>query len=181
MVIYFVDNLINVVYQKRIITKMFHSINKGIIDNKDLFLEEFLKLIKKEKIKLKIMGDKLEIINTFYNSRDRLFLETIFSELGFVNISFVPILDYLPIIDGTYLEINQSYFVLYLDNNLKFDFNIFYDLPKIINYFTNKIADNIILFGNNNDIKDVNFKTKNVYYLDDAKNIVLKNLLKLKM
>ena len=51
MLVYVVDNIINVIYKKQVYTGKFKSINKGYIINKDEFMNEFLKFLKKEKIK----------------------------------------------------------------------------------------------------------------------------------
>ena len=53
MIIFWADNELYIVNNKDIINYKLKSINKGYIINKELFINEFSKIIKKEKIKLK--------------------------------------------------------------------------------------------------------------------------------
>lgn len=180
MILYFVDNYLHIIYKNKLFSHSLKSLNKGFIINKPLFMEEFIETCKKERIKGKLFGDSIQVVNSFYTNSQQFYLESIFSELGFLKTEFVSVLDYLPVEDATYLEINQTYFVLYLEQPLFFDFNLFLDIPKLLDYFKNVTKDNYILFGNNDIIPDIQIKNKTVYYIDQYKDYILKSLLKVK-
>lgn len=70
MTLFFVDDFLNIVYKDRVIqNKLKDIISKGYIVDRSRFVEEFLKIIKKEKIKGKLFGDNINIVcNSYFSS-----------------------------------------------------------------------------------------------------------------
>ena len=175
MIIYFVDKTINVINNQKTINEEFKSLDKGIIEDKDLFLIEFKDLIKKNKIRSKLLNDNIKIINTYYNKRDLFYLESIFTELGFYKVEFEDIRKLFTYIDATYIEINNTYATIYLNNKMIIDIKYALD---IINIFKNELKENIVLFGTNKLISDIKMKNKNIYFLDDCNDFIIKKFIK---
>ena len=182
IVIYFVDDMLNIVYNNRVINiNLKNILNKGIIIHKQKFMEEFISILKREKIKGKLFGDTITIVkNNFYNDRDLFYLESIFTELGFLKVNFLDINELLPDDSATYIEINNSYICIYLDKCVYLDLDLFKDIPKILDYFNDSYHENIILFGLNKNIPNINIKNKYVYYLQNYNNYITESLLKVK-
>ena len=181
LVVYFVDDILNIVYNSRVINiRLKCIIRHGNIFDKQKFMDEFIKILKKENIKGKLFGDSITIVkNAFYTNRDVYFLENVFMELGFLKISFLDVRDLLPSEDVTFIEVNNSYMVLYLDEGVFLDLKYFKDIPKILDYFST-IKANVILFGLNKNLPKIKLKNKEVYYYDNFQNYITESLLKVK-
>lgn len=177
--VYFVDDILKLVYNGRIIEKKLKNIiSKGRVINREKFMEEFMNLLKKEKIKNRLFGDKIHVIkNLYFNVSDEFFLEHIFLDLGFVKVIFLDIRELLPDDDVTFIEFNDSYMVVYTLNGIYIDLDCFKDLPKILSLIN--IKDNIYLFGVNDFIPQLKFDKKNVYYFENYKTYITESLLKI--
>lgn len=182
MIVYFVEDIIYFIYKDRVIENQLKNIIcNGRIISKDLFMNAFLKIIKKEKIKGKIFGDKIVILkNSFYSNADLYFLESIFNELGYVKVEYLDMKDILPDESATYIEINNHYMVIYLESAIYLDLNYFKDIPKILDYLKPHFKNYVILFGFNNIIPEVRVKNLDVYYLENPQKFILNSLLKVK-
>ena len=177
MLVYVVDNIINVIYKKQVYTGKFKSINKGYIINKDEFMNEFLKFLKKEKIKGKFWGTAIEIIdNSYFGVSDKFFLENIFLELGFIKVNFKNIKD-LFLDDKTFIEVNNTYMVINLDKGIYLDLDYYKDIPKILDYFKDLIEKDIVLFGVNKKITEIKLRDRDVYYLQNREKYIIDSLL----
>ena len=87
LIVYFYDNVICIVYQNKIIEKKLDSIYQGLVVDRTKFMESFLAILKKEKIKSKLFGDKIYVVrDAYYSVRDLYYLESMFVEMGFINI-----------------------------------------------------------------------------------------------
>ncbi len=180
MIIYIVDNKINIIYKNKIISKEFESVQDGYIIHKDKFMSEFLNIQKKEKIRSKLLGDKIDIIKeSFYTVSDITFIESIFFDLGFVKVNFRDIKDFFDR-EATYIEVNKNYLVINLDKGLYLDLNYYKDIPKIIEYFKEFMFRDIIFFGTNKIIANIRIKGFNVYFMDDSVTYITDCLLKVK-
>ena len=176
MTIYLVDNIINLIYKKRLIQSKFKSVDKGYIINKDLFMNEFGKLIKSAKIKGKFLGFNIEVINNSYFSvSDTFFMENIFLELGFLKVIFKNINDFFD--NKTYIEVNNTYMVINLDKGIYLDLDYFKDIPKILEYFKDIIKEDIVLFGVNKKIPEIKLVNRDIYYLQNKETFIIDNLL----
>jgi len=152
-----------------------------MIIDKQKFMEEFITIIKKYKIKSKIFSNNITLVkNAFYNNRDLYYLESIFVELGFLKVNYVNINELLPNDSVTYIEINNSYIVIYLNKCVYLDLDIFKDIPKILNYFNDLYLDNIVLFGKNKNIPNIKLNDKLIYYLENYNSYITDSLLKVK-
>ena len=182
MILYFVDDVLNIINNNKLITiKMKDIIYQGNIIKRNLFIDEFNKAIKKEKIKSKLFGDKISIVkNGYYNNRDLYFLETLFLELGFIKVEFINIVDLLPDRDATFVEVNKDYMVMYFDKPLFIDLNIINDIPNVIKYFKDKSKSDIVLFGTNEFISGIKVFNFNIYYLENSSSYICDSLLKVK-
>ena len=179
IIIYIRDNELIIIYKKKTIIKDFKSIKKGYIIDKDLFINEFLNVLKKEKIKNKLFGDKIKIVkNIYFKEADLFFIEFIFNELGFLKITYIDIRKFLLDQTATYIEINKDYMVLYLKDGLYLNLSLFKDIPQIITYFKELIRKRIILFGSNKYIPQIKINNKDVYFIDTSKTFILDNLKK---
>jgi len=178
MIVYLVDKVINIINKNKVISSEFKSLNKGMIDDKDLFIIEFKELMKVNKIRGKLLNDNIKIINTYYNKRDQFYLEAIFTELGFFKVIFEDIKGIFLNNDYSYIEINNTYLVIYLDNRIGIDIKYFNDALEVINIFKDKLKDNIILFGVNEIIPKIKIKNKNIYYLDNYEDYIIKKFIK---
>jgi len=182
IVVFIVDDFINVVYNNRVINKKLNNvIDRGFIVDKNSFIEEVIKLFKKEKIKTKLFGENIAIVkNSFYSVSDIAFITNIFNELGFLKVDYLDIKELFSSEDATFIEINNSYLVINLDKGLYFDLDYFKDIPRILDYFSLFIKEDLILFGTNKNIPKINVKNKKVYYYDNFENYVIKSLLRVK-
>lgn len=182
IVVFIVDDFINIVYNNRVINKKLSNvIDKGFIVNKSNFIEEFIKLSKKEKIKTKLFGEIITIVkNSFYSISDVAFIENIFNELGFLKVDYLDIKELFSLEDATFIEINNSYMVINFDIGLYFDLDYFKDIPRILDYFSLFIKEDLILFGTNKNIPKINVKNKKVYYYDNFENYIAESLLRVK-
>lgn len=182
LTIYFFEDTMQLFYRGRVISKNLNSIcSKGYIVNRKEFMEEFIKTIKKEKIRGKLFGDEITIIkNAYYSHSDLFYLESIFNELGFVKVYFLDIRELLPEEDVTYVEINSSYMVLYFDQGIFLDLQYFLDIPKILSYFSVHLKNTLVLFGTNANIPKIKVKDKEIYYFENYKIYITDSLLKVK-
>ena len=62
LIVYFCDDYIHIVNHHQIIHKKLDSIQKGLVVDRTKFMESFLSILKKEKIKSKLFGDKIYIV-----------------------------------------------------------------------------------------------------------------------
>lgn len=182
MILYFVDDILNIINNKKIISiKMKDIIYQGSILKRNLFIEEFNKTIKKEKIKSKLFGDKVKIVkNIFYNNRDLYYLESLFLELGFIKVEFIDVLEMLPDRDATFIEINKDYMIIYLEKCLFVDLNLINDIPRVLKYFKSEFKEDVILFGTNALISKIQVPELNIYYLENSDSYICDSLLKVK-
>ena len=166
MIIFMVDDRLKIVYKKRVINKQLKNIiEKGRIVDKLKFMEEFVNIQKKEKIKVKLLGDNIEVIkNSFYTVSDIAFLEYIFLEIGFNKVIFKDIKDYYED-KVTIIELNNSYMVV---NNLFLD----------LDYLKDYIKKDVIFWGVNKNIPKIKLKNKNVYYYENYETYLEDKLLK---
>lgn len=177
MILYFVDNMVEGVYDKKTFSYVFrNSVLKGQIVNKEEFIVEFNSLLKKEKIKSKFFGIDITIIKEpFYTPSYLFYLENILEELGFVKVNYILMEDMLDKND-TYIEINNSYICIFANKKIYIDLDVFKDIPFIIKYFDMYYNGNIIMFGKNKNIPQIKINNKLLYYYDDFANFVVKCL-----
>lgn len=180
--LFFVDDILNIIYNnKKLKIVLKNIICQGYIVDRLKFMEEFIKILKKEKIKGHLLGDDIYIVcNSYYKASDKYYLDNIFSELGFLKVIWLPITDLLPDQKATYIEINNSYMVVNFDKGLFLDFNYFNDIPTVLSLFQDKFKDDIVLFGCNKNIPFIKIKNKNVYYFENYKDYITESLLKVK-
>ncbi len=180
MSIYIADDIIFIVNKNKVINKKFKSIDRGFIKDKELFMEEFLKLLKQEKIRIKILGDKIEFVwNTYFKESDKFFIDNIFLDLGFAKVEYVQIKDYFDR-DAIYMEVNNTYLVINFNEGIYLDLTYFKDIPKILEYFQERLDKDIILFGKNKDIPLIKVDNKNIYYLQNKNSYITDCLLQVK-
>ena len=180
MMVYFSDNTLFVLYQDRVIRKSMDSIEKGQVIDAKGFMDSFLELLKKEKIRSKLFGDKIYVVkDVYYTVRDLFFWENLFTQLGFVKVLFFDILDLFKD-KYTYIGVFKDYMVFYLDDPIVLSFNYFKDIPRMINYFKEYYHDYVLLFGSNDNIPNICSNLANLYYVDDYKNYIISSLLKVK-
>lgn len=180
LIIYFCDNTLYIVHNMKIIEKKMDSIYQGLVVDRTKFIESFMQILKKEKIKTKLFGDKIYIVkDVYFNERDMFYLENIFLELGFVQVLFMDIKD-LFLSDYTYIGIFKDYMVFYLDKPVFLDLYYFKDFPKLISYFQEYYESYVVLFGTNENIPEINQSLINIYYIDNYKDFIVKSLLKVK-
>jgi len=173
MILYFVDDMVEGVYKDKIFSYPFkNSVLKGEIINKDEFIQEFNKLVKKEKIKSKLFGNTITILKQpFYNEGYLFFLQNILEELGFIKINYMVMEELLD--DNTYIEVNKTYMVIHAEKSFYFDFDVFNDIPFLINYFKNYYKGNVVLFGKNKNIPNIRVRNIFLYYYEDYVNFVV--------
>ncbi len=180
LMVYFCDDTLSVLYQDRIIKKNFKSIEKGQVIDAKGFMDSFLELLKKEKIKSKLFGDKIYVVkDAYHNVRDLFFLENLFTQLGFVKVIFFDIKKLFRD-DYTYIGVYQDYIVFYLDDPVVLTLNYFKDIPKMIDYFKGYYHGYVLLFGSNENIPNIQSNLVNLYYIDDFQNYVTQSLPKVK-
>lgn len=182
MIIYIVEDILHCVYKGRLISiTLKNCIQKGYVMNKDNFIQEFNKMIKKEKIKTKLFGDNITFVNNGYFSKgDLFFIHNIFSELGFVKIDFLNIKEILPLMDVIYVEVNNTYMVIYLDKILYLDLSYFKDIPSIIYILKPFLNKDIAFLGLNKCIPNIHIKNICSYYIENYNIYITQSLLKVK-
>ena len=179
MTVYFLDNNLILVNNKKVINKKVKSINKGYIINRDLFINEFLGIVKKEKIKIKLLNSRVIVIkNTYFREADIFFIENIMNEIGFLKVDFLDIRNFWEK-DNVYVELNTNYMIINFDKGLYFDLDYFKDIPKIITYFKETFNKDIYLYGTNKNIVNIRIKNKLIYYFDNYDTFIVDNILKL--
>lgn len=180
--LYFVDSNIHLFYKKNKYTETLKDIIvDGRIVSKDRFIVAFNKILKKNKIKSKLFGDEVEIVkNVFYTEGDILYLEQIFSDLGFVKVHFWDIKELIPDEDATMVEINQNYIVFYFDKPIMFSLNYFKDIPKLFSLLNSFLKPVVILFGTNKNIPKIVYNLKSLYYYENYSTYITDSLLKVK-
>ncbi len=178
MILFIEDNKLFIINKKVVHDYKCKSINKGFIINKDMFINEFLKIIKKEKIKLKMLGNDIKIVkNSYFKEADIYYLENILNELGFLKIEYIDIKDFFKD-EATYIEVNNTYMIINLDEGLYLDLDYYKDIPKILNYFNVLLNKNIVFFGLNKNIPFIKVMNKDVFYMDNYQNYIPESLLK---
>lgn len=182
LIIYIVEDTLCCVNNGKLITVILKNcIQKGFIINSEIFILEFNKMMKKEKIKSKLFGDNISFVNNGYFSiGDIYFIESIFKELGFLKVEFLNIRDLLPTMKAIYVEVNNSYMVLYLDDILYFDMAYFNDIPKTLSLFKAYLDKDVAFFGQNKCIPKVSISNVNCYYIENYVNYITQSLLKVK-
>lgn len=182
MIIYIVENSFHCVYKNRIISvDLKNCIQKGYIVNKEVFMQEFNKMLKKEKIKTKLFGDNITFVNNgYFSTGDLFFLESIFNDLGFIKVDFLDIRDLFPDMNVIFVEINESYIIIYLKDTLYLDLTYFKDIPVILNSLKTAFDKDIAFFGLNKSIPNIHIKNVYSYYIENYKNYITQSLLKVK-
>lgn len=180
LVVYFYDDVLNILYNGRIIEKKLNCINQGMVVNRTEFIENFGNILKKEKIRNKLFGDKIYVVkDVYFKESDLFYLESIFTDLGFLKVKFLNILDYF-MEEYTYIGVFNNYIVFYLDKPVLLDLIYFKDFPKLIDYFIDYYQNCVILFGSNSNIPNISSNYVNIYYIDNYKNYIINSLLKVK-
>lgn len=176
---FFLDNTLYIIYNNQEIhSKLPNIIAAGMIINKELFLEEFLKIAHQAKLKNKLFGEDITLIkNSYYTNRDLYLLENIFLELGYLKVHFKSIKDFFKEENATFIEINQDYLVIHLDNGIILDLKYFNDIPKTLNLFKNYFSKNLILFGTNPLIPTLKIPNFNIYYFENYSTFIVDNLI----
>lgn len=182
MIVYIVESSFHCVYKNRIISvDLKNCIQKGYIVNKEVFMQEFNKMLKKEKIKTKLFGDNITFVNNGYFSiGDLFFLESIFNDLGFIKVDFLDIRDLFPDMNVIFVEVNESYIIIYLKDALYLDLTYFKDIPAILNSLKSFFDKDIAFFGLNKSIPNIHIKSVYSYYIENYKNYITQSLLKVK-
>lgn len=182
MIVFLVDDYLNVVYKDRVINyRLKDIIDMGLVVDKDGFIKSFMDILKKEKIKGKLFGDNIKIVkNSYYRESDVFFLDHLFLEIGFAKVEFIDISSLFFRSDTTYLEINDKYMVINLDKGLIVEFKYVKDIPKVIDYFSDSFKSWVVLFGNNSNIPLIKSKSRELFYFDNYKNYIAESLLKVK-
>ncbi len=143
-------------------------------------MEDLIYILKKEKIKNKLFGDKIYIVkDAYFMESDLYYLENIFIDLGFIKVVFLDIEDYF-MDDYTYVGIFKDYMIFYLNKPVILDLYYFKDFPKLIDYFIDYYKKYVILFGSNNNIPNISSNRIGVYYVDNYQNYIPDSLLKVK-
>lgn len=177
LVVYLSDDTLSLISKKRVIKKTMNSIKQGLIVNAKSFTDDFLAILKNAKIKSKLFGDKIKIVqDAFYNVRDLIYLKNIFSEMGFLRVEFWPIKEAFNK-KYTYIGIFKDYMILYLDKALVVDLEYVKDIEKVITYFREYYQDYVVLFGSNDLIPKIHLDKINGYYIDDYKDYITSCLL----
>lgn len=180
LVVYFCDNVVHIVYNGKVISKKLDSVSRGLVVDRTSFMESFLEILKKEKIRSKLFGDKVYIVkDVYFQPSDLFYLENIFTDLGFIKVVFLDIRNYFND-DYTYIGVFQNYMVFYLDNPVLLDLYYCKDFPKLIEYFKDYYQNFVLLFGSNKNIPNIHSNKVNVYYIDDFQDYIVKSLLKVK-
>lgn len=180
LVVYFCDNVLYIIYNGNVISKKLDSVSQGMVVDRTSFMESFLKILKQEKIKSKLFGDKIYLVkDVYFQPSDLFYLENIFTELGFIKVVFLDIKDYFNE-DYTYIGVFQNYIVFYLDRPFLFDLYYCKDFPKLIEYFKDYYQKFVLLFGTNKNIPNIHSNVVSIYYIDNFQNYITQSLLKVK-
>lgn len=182
IVVYFVDSNLHFIYKNKLFTEPLKDIIvDGMVVSKNKFMEAFVKILKKHKIKSKLFGDEITIIqNVFYSASDLYFLEQIFLDLGFIKVHFFDIRELLPEEDATFIEINQNYLVFYFDNGFILSLDYFKDLPKLFSLLVAYMKPTVILLGTNSNIPKIKHSSLEIYYFANYSTYLIDSLLKVK-
>lgn len=180
LIVYFCDDMISIIYQGKVIQKRLDSIKKGFIVDRISFIESFLAIMKKEKIKSKLFGDKIFVVkDVYFNASDLFYFEHIFIELGFIKVVYINI-EELFHEEYTYVGIFKEYIVFYLERPVVLDLSYFKDFPRLIQYFKDFYKPYILLFGTNFNIPKIKSNCISIYYVDNYANYIVQSLLKVK-
>lgn len=180
LIVYFCDNCLHLIYNKKVIVKSLDSINQGLVVDRTSFMDSFLSILKKEKIKSKLFGDKIYVVkDVYFNNRDVYFLDNMFMELGFIKVVYLDIRDFFET-DYSYIGIFKDYIVFYLDSPIILSLEYFNDFPKLIDYFKDYYKKYIVLFGSNTNIPLIHSNLVSIYYIDQFQSYITKSLLKVK-
>lgn len=180
LVVYFCDDTIEIIYNKKVIKKRLESIYQGMVVDRTKFMESFSKILKNAKIRSKLFGDKIYVVkNVYFQPSDLYYLESIFADLGFIKTIFLDIRDYFNE-DYDYIGIFKDYIVFYLDKPVLLDLNYFKDLPKLIEFFAVYYHKYVILFGTNENIPYIHSDKIKIYYIDHYQDYITQSLLKVK-
>lgn len=181
--VFLVDDMLNIVYNSKVINKrMKDIIVKGRIVDRLKFMEEFIKVLKQEKVKTSLFGGNITFVkDVYFNEMEVFFLDNIFIEMGFNKVIYLDIRKLLPNMDATFIELNNTYMVINgKDVVLFLDLDYFKDIPSILNYLETYLKGDIVLFGVNKIIPNIKLNGKDIYYLDDFANYISGCLLKVK-
>lgn len=181
--VFLVDDMLNIVYNSKVINKkMKDVIGKGRIVDRLKFMEEFIKVVKQEKVKTSLFGGNIILVkNVYFNEMETFFLDNIFIEMGFNKVIYLDIRELLPNMNATFIEINNTYMVISGEEiELFLDLDYFKDIPGILDYLDIYLKGDIVLFGLNKIIPKIKLNDKDVYYLDDFANYICECLLKVK-
>lgn len=175
--VYLVDNTLELIYQNKLNSyKLTNIINQGRIIDADKFKEEFTNILKKLKIKSGLFGDKITCIQeSFYTHADIFYLNHIFEDLGFIKVEHLDIKNFF-LQNYIYVEINQDYAVINLEDAIFINLQLLPDIMPILNIL--QIKENIILFGKNKVIPNLQNKDLNIYYLDNYVNFISDTIIK---
>lgn len=180
LIVYFCDNCIHLIYNKKVIIKVLDSINQGLVVDRTSFMDSFLSILKKEKIKSKLFGDKIYVVrDVYYNNRDIYFLDNMFMELGFIKVVYLDIRDFFEA-DYSYVGVFKDYIVFYLDSPVILSLDYFKDFPKLIEYFKAYYKKYVVLFGSNVNIPLIHSNLVSIYYIDQFQSYIAESLLKVK-
>ena len=180
LIVYFCDNMIQIVYNGKVIEKKLDSIYQGLVIDRTSFMENFLSILKKEKIRSKLFGDKIYVVqDVYFKASDLFFLESIFNDLGFVKVVFVDIKEFFNE-EYTYIGIFNHYIVFYLEKPVFLDLFYFKDFSKLIEYFHEYYQPYVLLFGTNENISKIHSNLVNIYYIDQFQSYIAESLLKVK-
>ena len=180
LIVYFCDNCLHLIYNKKVIVKSLDSINQGLVVDRTSFMDSFLSILKKEKIKSKLFGDKIYVVkDVYFNNRDVYFLDNMFMELGFIKVVYLDIRDFFET-DYSYIGIFKGYIVFYLDSPIILSLEYFNDFPKLIDYFKDHYKKYIVLFGSNTNIPLIHSNLVSIYYIDQFQSYIAESLLKVK-
>ena len=178
--LFIVDDVLNIIYNnKNIKTKMKDALSKGFILDKTKFMEEFLKVLKKEKIKGKLFGNNICVIKNSYMPVSELFMwENMLLEMGFLKVIFKDIKEYFKEKEATYIEINDTYMVVNLDKGIYIDLDYFKDIPKVTKCLNDNFKQYIYLFGYNKLIPKIKLLNTKIFYFEDYNDFIVNILLK---
>lgn len=181
LILYFVDDTLEIVYNGKVIKeKLKNAINNGMIYDKERFAMEFVKIMKKEKVKIRLFGGSITIAKEpFYHPSYLFYLERVLEDIGFTTISYIDIQD-LFVKDGIYIEVNNNYMIIYSDKAILIDISVFKDIPNTIEHILGLHDQNILLFGKNKNIPSVKLQNNAVYYFENYNNFITQSLLKVK-
>ena len=107
-------------------------------------------------------------------------MENIFNDLGFIKVDFLDIRDLFPDMNVIFVEVNESYLIIYLNDILYLDLTYFKDIPAILNSLKSFFDKDIAFFGLNKSIPNIHTKDVYSYYIENYKNYITQSLLKVK-